>query len=494
MRRLKQFLIVALALATVCLEANAIALPWQHGKLQVSDNHRYLQHEDGTPFFWLGETGWLLPERLDRNEVAYYLGICANLGYNVVQVQTINGVPAYNVYGEPSHKGQDLYDFSCFDGAPDNSYWGHMDYIVEQAQSRGIYIGMVCIWGGLVKAGLMNEEQAVKYGTFLAERYKGFPNIIWIIGGDQRGDVKPEVWETLARTIRSIDPDHLMTYHPRGRTCSSTWWNEADWLDINMFQSGHRRYGQRNGDGDYTIAEDTEEDSWRYIQNYYLSLGLTENGQAAGEPLGTLKPILDGEPSYERIPQGLHDIHAPQWQAHDVRRYAYWSVFGGACGHTYGNNALMQFYRPGVNGAYGCTTPWWEALGDPGFRQMQYLKRLILAFPYFERIPDQSLLVGSYGEKYHRPCACRGKDYMLVYSYTAEPIRLDLTRISGERKHVWWYDPASGCLIDGGIVRNSADRLFKVPKRARRTSEAVSDVVLIVTDAAATYVEGLSAQ
>ena len=35
------------------------AKPWDHGKLQVSENGRYLIHEDGEPFFWLGETAWL---------------------------------------------------------------------------------------------------------------------------------------------------------------------------------------------------------------------------------------------------------------------------------------------------------------------------------------------------------------------------------------------------------------------------------------------------
>lgn len=41
--------------------------PWDNGKLRVSDNGTYLQHENGTPFFWMGETGWLLPE--DRKSV-----------------------------------------------------------------------------------------------------------------------------------------------------------------------------------------------------------------------------------------------------------------------------------------------------------------------------------------------------------------------------------------------------------------------------------------
>ena len=72
--------------------------------------------------------------------------------------------------------------------------------------------------GKPVDAGLMNEKEAVAYGEFLVNRYKDDPNIIWIIGGDIRGDKKTEVWDALARSIRQQDKDHLMTFHPRGRT------------------------------------------------------------------------------------------------------------------------------------------------------------------------------------------------------------------------------------------------------------------------------------
>jgi hypothetical protein len=98
-----------------------------------------------------------------------------------------------------------------------------------------------------VKDGKMNMEQAKTYGRFLANRYKNSPNIIWIIGGDIQGDIKAEVWETLATTIKSIDKNHLMTYHPRGRYTSAKWWSKAKWIDFHTFQSGHRRYGQRMG-------------------------------------------------------------------------------------------------------------------------------------------------------------------------------------------------------------------------------------------------------
>ena len=92
--------ILGLLLLAIGMQA---AKPWSHGVLKVADNQRYLQFADGTPFFWLADTGWHLPERLDRSEAEYYLQRCAKAGYNVIQVQTIDGVPAYNIYGQPSN-------------------------------------------------------------------------------------------------------------------------------------------------------------------------------------------------------------------------------------------------------------------------------------------------------------------------------------------------------------------------------------------------------
>ncbi|MCD8288127.1 MAG: glycoside hydrolase family 140 protein, partial [Porphyromonadaceae bacterium] len=421
-----------------------------------------LKYENGKPFFWLGDTGWLLPERLNRDEVGYYLKCCQAAGFNVVQVQTINGVPAYNAYGQSSHPNG--YDFSEIEQKGVYGYWDHMDFIIQTAARNGIYIGMVCIWGGLVKAGLMTVEEAQAYGKFLADRYKDFPNIIWIMGGDIPGDLKPEIWNALARTIKANDPNHLMTFHPRGRTISADYYNDAEWLDFNMFQSGHRRYGQRGDDQDYPIPENTEEDNWRYVER---SLAKTP-----------MKPVLDGEPSYERIPQGLHDPNEPLWQDYDCRRYAYWSVFAGSFGHTYGNNAIMQFYRSGTGGAYGAHTSWYEALNDPGFNQMKYLKNLMLAFPFFDRIPDQSIIGGENGEKYDRLIATRGDDYLLVYNYTGRTMEIDLTKINGKKKKAWWYNPSDGTLDYIGEFSNKT--ITFTPAKYR---EGANDCVLIVTNA-----------
>jgi hypothetical protein len=443
--------------------------PWDNGKLKVTANGRYLQHENGTPFFWLGDTGWLLPERLNRDEAEFYLDHCKKNGYNVVQVQTINDVPAYNIYGQSSMP--EGYDFKNIDKKGIYGYWDHMDFIIKEAEKRGIYIGMTCIWGGLVNAGKMDIKEAQLYGKFLAERYKNAPNIIWFIGGDVRGDVKTDIWITLAKTIRAIDGNHLMTYHPRGRTCSSTWFNNEDWLDFNMFQSGHRRYGQRKGDGDYTIAENTEEDNWRYVES--------------AQKMTPLKPVIDGEPSYEDIPQGLHDFNEVRWNANDVRRYAYWAVFAGAFGHTYGHNSIMQFLKPGVTGAFGATRPWYDCLEDPGFLQMKYLKALMLTFPFTERIPDQSIIAGTNGERYDRAIATRGTGYLLVYNYTARPMSIDLSKISGTKKNCWWFNPKDGSVQYIGEFDGTKVTYFAIDV----AYNSGNDRVLIAVDSSKDYLK-----
>ncbi|WP_321480019.1 glycoside hydrolase family 140 protein [uncultured Bacteroides sp.] len=462
------FILLLLMGNSISAKKNKTYIPWSNGKLVVSAEGRYLKHENGAPFFWMGDTGWLLPERLNRDEVEYYLEQCKQRGYNVVQVQTMNSVPSMNYYGQYSLP--DDFNFKNIDKKGVYGYWDHMDYIIKTAASKGIYIGMVCIWGSPVKHGDMSVKDAKAYGKFLAERYKDIPNIIWFIGGDVRGDVKTAEWEALAHSIRAIDKNHLMTFHPRGRTISSMWFNNADWLDFNMFQSGHRRYGQRNGDGDYPIEENTEEDNWRFV--------------ARSLAMKPMKPVLDGEPIYEEIPQGLHDPNETLWNANDVRRYAYWSVFAGSFGHTYGHNSIMQFVRPGIGGAYGAKKPWYDALKDPGYNQMKYLKNLMLTFPFFDRVPDQSIIAGKNGERYDRAIATRGKDYLLVYNYTGRPMEVDLSKISGTKKNVWWYAAKDGKLeyvgeFDSKVIHFQHDSGYC----------SGNDQVLIAIDASKDYVD-----
>jgi hypothetical protein len=302
----------------------------------------------------------------------------------------------------------------------------------------------------------VNRVQAKQYATFLANRYKTQSNIIWMNGGDIKGSDSLEVWKTIGKTLHEKDPGHLITFHPRGRTQSSTWFHNESWLQFNIFQSGHRRYNQDTSAGELHYGED----NWKYV--------------AADYHKTPAKPTFDAEPSYEKIPQGLHDSLEKRWTADDVRRYAWWSVFAGGCGYTYGNNAVMQMHRPGdKDGNYGVTDYWYEAINDPGASQMQYVKELMLSKSYFDRVPDQSLIAGDVGEKYNRLMATRGQHYAMVYTYTGRTIAVKMDKLAGKSIKASWYDPRDGKYTAIGSFENKGIKEFDPPGEVKEGNDWV---------------------
>jgi len=421
--------------------------------LKVSDNNRFLMEENGNPFFWLGDTGWLLFSKLNREEAEMYLNDRDQKGFNVIQVMVIHDLKVKNFYGDSALINQDVSRPKVTSGSSSEideeyDYWDHMDYIIDLAEKKGIYMALVPVWGSNVKAGRVSREQADKYSTWLSKRYAERRNIIWLNGGDVKGSDSTVIWNIIGNNIRKNAPNHLITFHPFGRTKSSMWFHNADWLDFNMFQSGHRRYDQDDSELAYG------QDNWKYVRDDY---GLIP-----------AKPTIDGEPSYEGIPQGLHDPAEPYWNANDLRRYAYWSVFAGGFGFTYGHSAIMQMHKPGdMKTSYGVREYWTEAMEAPGAGQMVHLKNLMLSKPYFARVPDQSLIADNQGEKYDYLIATRGGNYAFVYTYTGRDIHLAMGKIAGEKVRVSWFDPRNGKQTEIGTFENKGIKTFNPPGNAK---------------------------
>ena len=424
--------------------------PPRVSQLSIAENGRFLQNEEGDPIFWLGDTGWLLFKKLNREEAYYYLENRAGKGINVIQAMVIHDLNrCTNFAGDSAFIGKDIAmprDTEGTDPKDEQAYdyWDHVDYIVDLAAEYGLYMAMVPIWGSNVKSFPLTPDQAASYGEWLSERYRDRNNVIWLNGGDIRGSDSTAFWNALGNALKSTAPEHLVTFHPFGRTQSSTWFHQASWLDFNMFQSGHRRYDQ----------DDTElaygEDNWRYVQADYR--------------LTPIRPTLDGEPSYEHIPQGLHDTTQPLWNDADVRRYAYWSVFAGSCGFTYGHREVFQFFNPGLDmPAYGATIPWKQALDAPGAGQLIHLKNLMSSIPLFDLVPDQTLVASGQGEKYDYIAACRGDDFAYLYNYTGRTVDIAMGKIGGLEVNAYWYDPRMGEYLEIGSFDNEGIQTFDPP-------------------------------
>lgn len=85
-------------------------LLFTHGKLEASKDGHDLQFTDGTPFFWLGDTGWELFHRLNFDEIKLYLDNRSAKGFNVIQAVALaefDGLRKPNAYGEVPFKNLD---------------------------------------------------------------------------------------------------------------------------------------------------------------------------------------------------------------------------------------------------------------------------------------------------------------------------------------------------------------------------------------------------
>jgi hypothetical protein len=460
-RRCLASLLAGSLAAAAATAAGAATLP-----LKVSANGHYLE-AGGKPFFWMGDTAWLMLSKLSREEVDHYLRTRQRQGFNVVQVMVLHSPKMTSRYDAPALvEGDPARPFVTPGRDPERKgeydYWDHLDWVVSRAEALGLYMALVPAWGSLADDGVLNLNNAPAYARFLAERYRNHPNIVWLNGGDTRAEMRSIVWEALGNGIKQADPGHLMTFHPIGRTDSAWQYHEAPWLDFNMIQSGHRSYAQ---EGPSARAED----NWRYIAEDWARL--------------PTKPVIDGEPSYENIPHGLHEPNQPRWQAADVRRYAWWAVMAGAFGHTYGDNDIMQMFVPGHgNGAFEANQDWREAIEAPGANQMRYLRALIEARPMLERVPDAAMIRDN-GLRYERVLASRGRSYAFAYTYTGRRFTMNLGLISGRRVKATWYSPRDGKVVAAGLFANRGERRFDPPGEA----QAGNDWLLVLDDAKAGY-------
>jgi hypothetical protein len=407
-------------------------------RIQVAANRRFLITENGEPFFWLGDTAWELFHRLNLAESEHYLEVRRKQGFNLIQavaLAELDGLHTPNANGHVPLCGDDPTRLNEY-------YFRHVDAVIRLAAEKGLYIGLLPTWGDKVHGGLwgvgpviFNPENARTYGKLLGERYKKDTNIVWILGGDRPVEGYEDLWGAMAAGIADgLGFKPFLTHHPRGGASSSERLHEADWLDMNMLQSGH-------------CLADTP--SWDMIRADYERT--------------PVKPVLDGEPNYEHHPV---DPYLRAWKVeygrftdYDVRKQAYRAVFAGACGHTYGSHSVWQMWSPKHAPTTFASPAWDEAIHAPGAHQMIHLKNLILTNPYLSRIPASDLLPDVSPPpapadnddhinplRAAHPVATRDSDgtYGLVYfPMAAQRLRVDLRPLAGRVK-AEWFDPRDG--------------------------------------------------
>lgn len=338
----------------------------RHGPLRVSANKRYLEHADGTPFFWLADTWWMaLSKRLgwpgDFREL-----VADRVDKNFSVVQFVAGLfpdmPAFDERGLGDGGFPWQEDFARINPRFFDMADLRVHYLVEQ----GLLPCVLACWGYYLP--WLGVEKMKQHWRYLIARWGAYP-AVWCLAGegampyylseDKDGDRKRlvEGWSELAAYVRKVDPyGHPLTAHPSRSAREVV--NDDALINFDMLQTGH---------GDRQSLANT-------LRSVEASYGAEHR-----------MPVLNGEVCYEGIGEACRQ---------EVQRLMFWvCMLSGACGHSYGANGIWQVNRPGApygpspHGRSWGDTPWREAMQWPGSGQVGLAKRFLERYEWHRFAP-----------------------------------------------------------------------------------------------------------
>ncbi len=330
---------------------------YKHGPICVSENRRYFEHADGTPFFWLGDTWWKgLCKRLPWEGFQELTTNRKAKGFSVVQIicGPYPDEPEFDPRWE--NEGGMPYDKTYTRINPD--YFRYADRRIEHLVDQGLMPAIFGAWGYHIRS--VGVENMSRYWRYLIARYGAYP-VVWSIGGEVFKGPKDK-WIKTAEYARSIDPYH------RPVTLHSNWakgFIPAELLDFDMMmpgQGGHFNEMPPLGDWKITPLRTTA-----FVQASYA--------------IKPTMPVVIGEICYENHMM----TNGPELQ-----RQVFWSsILLGARGFTYGAEGLWQMTSETVRGSEYAFTPWSEAMHYKGSTQLGYGKTFLEAFSWWKFEPHQ---------------------------------------------------------------------------------------------------------
>lgn len=450
----------------------------KHGDLEVSaDGHR-IQHKDGTPFLWVGDTAWGMFQQLTREEVDLYLDHRKELGFKVIQSVAhwsphgggMDRSPdnAANAYGHRPFTGSES---SPNTGEPlvveggssksPNDYWDNADYVIEAVRKRGMYIAVLPTWAAQTVSGTneYNEDEARIYGAFLGARYKDVPNIIWVLGGDTKAQFdawdknqkyakfdRRQIYRAMAEGIANgvaggepaWDEKHsawdavLMTYHPDGDASfnSSTWFHSDVWLDVNGVEV------------------------WKEVDKVHRIM-LNDY-----QRIGPIKPSVFLEGSYE---YGTYRHECGWVTPVRVRRQFYHTFFAGGAGHTYGAGPIWAMR--GNDGDYNCGYTWQQALNFPGGRQVAVIGQdFLIEHDWSAWVPNGRVINGV-GENESLKTAVTTESGEMALVYFSNNSHTQVNNILNNSVAAYWFYPRDGQRKEAGNFSQGESRDMAPPAK-----------------------------
>ncbi|MDX2153184.1 MAG: DUF4038 domain-containing protein [Bryobacteraceae bacterium] len=373
---------------------------YRHGPLRASANKRYLQHADGSPFFWLGDTWWMaLVKRLHWPD-DFHLLVADRVRKNFSVIQLVAGLYPDMDSFDPRGENEAGFPWQRDYATINPAWWDMADLRVQHLVNSGLTPCVLGCWGYYLPK--LGERKMKQHWRTIVARWGAYP-VIWSLAGEtsmpwylstRRDDERKELvagWTVLARYIRSIDPfQRLITAHPSETARASV--DDPAVLDFNMLQTGHS--------------------DRKSIPNTIRKV----TGEYAAEPR---LPVINGEVNYEGILAASRE---------EMQRFMFWTcLLNGACGHTYGANGIWQVnlpgkpYGPSPHGRAWGNVTWQQAMSLPGGSQLGRAARLLQRYPWHRFEPHPDWIDPVWSEKNYEAPSCAGIPGELRIAYLPQP-------------------------------------------------------------------------
>ncbi len=460
---------------------------YKRGFIKAAKGKKYFTYADGTPFFYLGDTHWMmLKEEFDSagpdakniktdSHFKYIVDRRAAQGFTVYQSEPIGA--AYDI-GNGIISAEDISGFRTIDR--------YFEYI---AQKDLVHANPELGFPSLAtNEGFRNNVE--KLTRYWVARYASYP-VMWTLGQevDHGTNFKePELVPTYRRMMSEIyrcDPYHspLAAHQLNAYTITAKGGVAVAMVDYGSYVYDVNATERKK----YTIQSKYSDvegfswwaNQWRPTVDRQYNFDIPKDYWYNGNDL----PIVDYEARYHIFSGGDFDARAQAWIAYLCGQ-----------GHGYGCSGMWAYtsrYSLGEDAFDGIEvipakvreeTTWADLIDAPIAKELKYIRDFMEKINWYNLTPDFD--EGNAYKKYEdKECfyasAYNGNDVYVVYFYnrTTETagklVNMDKNAIYVAQ----WFDPRTGeyTTIDGNLKVNEFGE-YDIPQKP-----VADDMVLLVT-------------
>ncbi len=418
---------------------------YKHGFLKRSEDNRYFEYADGTPFFYLGDTHWIyIHERFNSSnkpgvasQFKYIVDKRVDQGFTVYQSEAIQHTHGQNsAAGGGKHDGADEEAFcNLRDGLDQNDIPGfeNIDRKFQYIADHGLVnANSAFIWAqDPAHFPIFTEAYMAKLGRYWSARYGAYP-VLWTIAQEIDKNmykvfdsITINKWYAAAEAIAfSDDYHHPLTAHMENTSAtvaSDSWWDKKPY---------HSWWGIQWQDWLNSDITKVAKDFWFH---------------------SPYKPSVLYESPYEDF-----------WtDAKGARGVGYMAFQSGIYGYGYGANGvwndLYSVNPPDYGTDYEMPVRylnWYDGANLPGASQLTYLKNFYTSLAWWKLIPRFDDTAWAYFPDRSRSLLATDEQniYVVYFSnrVTASGI---LKKLATDTYQAQWFNPRTGVYTDIGDIK-----------------------------------------